>query len=154
MKNRLFISAEIYANAGQVSRILKEICEKIDESNFDVSKYSSDITYVGIIVNCFPDDLLIKGWGKPRKYISYKNGSADIRLPVPYVEFMNADYDMKYLMIVKNIIDSIELIGKKCIKSKRAIFDSDSMIDDILLKLNIQKEKLNGIIGVIQVMPT
>ena len=149
----LFISSEIWRQANAVSEILRDICIKIDEKNFDISKYSSDITKVGIIVNCFPDDMLIVGWGKPRKYISYKKGSADIRLPIPYVEFQNADNDKKYLMAVKNIVESIEVIEERCSKSKRAEFDSQGMINDVLQRLKIEKEDLKDINGVIQVMP-
>lgn len=46
----------------------------------------------------------------------------DIRLPVPYVEFLNADYDTKYLMVVKNIVESMQIIDEKSRKSKRAKF--------------------------------
>lgn len=149
-----FISAERGGTTGSIfDEIIKDICKKIDENNFEISKYSNNITNIGIIVNIFPDEMLIAGWGKPRKYISYKNGSADIRLPVPYVEFKNADNNKKYLMIVKNIIDSIAAIEERCTKSKRAKFDSSSMINDILRTLEIEKDDLRGINGVIQVMP-
>jgi hypothetical protein len=153
MKNKLFISSEVHGNAAKIADILKDICLKIDEKNFDVSKYSDDITYIGIIVNCFPDDWLLKGWGKPRKYICYKKGSADIRLPIPYIEFMNANYNLKYLIAVKNIIDSINVIGERCRKSKRASFDSEGMINDILFRLHIEKENINEVTGIIQNMP-
>lgn len=153
MGSGLFISAEIWGGAGVIPQIQKDICLKIDEKNFDISKYSDDITNVGIIVNCFPDEMLIAGWGKPRKYISYKNGYADIRLPIPYVEFQQANLDKKYLMVVKNIIDSIAVIEERCTKSKRAKFNSGGMINEVLQRLKIKKEELYGINGVIQVMP-
>ena len=154
MGRGLFISAEMWGQAGAIfNEILKDICLKIDEKNFDVSKYSKDITDVGIIVNIFPDNMLMAGWGKPRKYISYKNCSADIRLPIPYVEFKEADNNKKYLMVVKNIIDSIAVIEERCTNSKRAKFDSGSMIDEVLQRLEIEKEDLKDINGVIQVMP-
>lgn len=153
MGHELFISVEMWREAAAINKILKDICLKIDEKNFEVSNYSKDITDVGIIVNIFPDDMLIAGWGKPRKYVSYKNGSADIRLPIPYNEFMEANDNKKYLIVVKNIIDSIAVIGERCTKSKRAKFDSGSMIDEILRRLEIEKEDLQDINGVIQLMP-
>lgn len=153
MKNRLFISAELHASAGALSDILKEIRLKIDEEHFDVSPYSKELTDVGIVVNCYPDDWLLKGFGKPRKYISYKNGYADIRLPMPYVEMRNADKEKRLLMAVKNIVESVAVIGEKCAKSKRASFDSEGMTDEILRRLGISREELDGINGVISEMP-
>ncbi len=154
MKNGLFISAEIYAAVdAALSPIIQDIHTKIDEKNFDVSKYSDTITDIGIIINCFPDEYISAGWGKPRKYISYQKGSADIRLPLPYVDFRNAEKKIQYLMAVKNIITSIEIIGERCAKSKRAQFNSDNMIADILHCLKIEKEELADINGVIQNIP-
>lgn len=153
MGRELFISVEMWREAAAINKILKDIRLKIDEKNFKVSDYSKDITDVGIIVNIFPNDMLIAGWGKPRKYISYKNSSADIRLPIPYDEFMEANDNKKYLIVVKNIVDSIAVIGERCTKSKRAKFDSDSMIDEVLRRLEIKKEDLKDINGVIQLMP-
>ena len=153
MKNRLFVSCEIHAKAGKVSSILKEICEKIHEEDFDMTDYSSQITDIGIIVNCFPDDYLLTGFGKPRKYISYQKGSADIRLPVPYVAFQNADEHTKYLMIVKNIIESVKVIQERCEKSKRAVFDGNRLISDILAKLELDSSALENVNGVLKQMP-
>ena len=117
--------------------------------NYELGQYLQGIDDIGISVNCFPDEFLASGWGKPRKYISYKNRYADIRLPVPYVEFINADYDTKYLMVVKNIVESIQVIDDKIRKSKRAEFAGDDFIRDFLQKLDIPSEKLDNIIGVI-----
>lgn len=115
-----------------------------------MSIYSADIPDVGIIVNCFPDDWLAKGFGKPRKYISYKHCYADIRLPLPYDEFMNSTPEKRYLMAVKNIIESIEVIEERCKKSKRASFNGKQMSSDILEKLEISWANLEDINGVIK----
>ncbi|MBR1529197.1 MAG: hypothetical protein IJ642_07835 [Oscillospiraceae bacterium] len=153
MKNNLFISCEIHSKAEKISDILRKICNQIQEKNFDMTKYSSQITDVGIIVNCYPDDYLLAGFGKPRKYISYQKGSADIRLPVPYIEFRNADEKTRYLMIVKNIVESVKVIQERCLKSKRAEFDGNLLISDILEKLEIDSSALENISGVLQKMP-
>ena len=149
MCRSLFISCEVWRTAYSISTIIKEICQKIDMDNYELSPYSQGIDSIGIIVNCHPDENLAAGWGKPRTYISYKNRYADIRLPMPYVEYLNANYDTQYLMVVKNIVASIEIIGDKCRKSKRAKFDSDAFVQDLLQKLDISSESLKNIIGVI-----
>ena len=153
MKNSLFISCEVHGKAGKVADILLKICKQLQTKDFDMTKYSSQITDVGIIVNCYPDDFLLAGFGKPRKYISYQKGSADIRLPVPYVEFRNADEKTRYLMIVKNIVESVKVIQERCMKSKRAEFDGNCLISDILEKLEIESSALENISGVLQEMP-
>lgn len=142
MKNRLFISCEIHKDAGVISGILKEIRQKIDADHFDMTEYSSDITEIAVIVNCFPDDWTQKGFGKPRKYISYQKGYADIRLPIDFEKFMNAEHDMKYLMVVENILDAITVIGERCRKSGKAAFDGERMIKELVFRLKLSIEQL------------
>lgn len=142
MKNRLFISCEIHKDAGIISGILKEIRQKINADHFDMTKYSGDITEVAVIVNCFPEDWMQKGFGKPRKYISYQKGYADIRLPMNFEKFMNAEHGMKYLMVVENIFDAITVIGERCRRSGKAEFDSERMIKELVFRLNLSLEQL------------
>lgn len=149
MENDLFISCEIWTEAKNVSKIFHDVCKRIDEKNYDISRYTENIESIGIIINCFPNELLIDGWGKPRKYISYKNKYADIRLPIPYDNFMNANYDKQYLMVVDNIIQSLRIIDEKCTKSKKAKFDSVAIIDDLLQRLEISYDDIEGVVGVL-----
>jgi len=149
MARPFFITCEVWQTAYSVSDIIKDICIKIDENNYDIAPFSKGIDKIGISVNCHRDESLALGWGKPRKYISYQKKYADIRLPLPYVEYINADYETQYLMVVKNIVDSICVIGEKCRKSKRAEFDSDGLINDFLQKIDVLPEKIENIVGVI-----
>ena len=148
MQREFFISCEIWGSAHDVSKIIKEICDKIDEKNFTISEFSSGIDNVGIIVNCFPADMVKAGWAKPRKYISYVKRYADIRLPLPYDEFCVSDYNKRFLMVVKNIVDSLNIIEEKCSKSKRANFNSNGITDKFLNKLGIDKSDIQNIVGV------
>jgi len=100
---------------------------------------------VGIIVNCFPPDYMTASWVKPRKYISYQKGGADIRLPIRYEEFIGASKNKQYLMVVKNIVQSIQVIEERCRKSKRASFDSQNMIGDMLGKLELTPDGIKNI---------
>ncbi|MBR1663418.1 MAG: hypothetical protein IJ696_03725 [Ruminococcus sp.] len=145
----LFISMEAWAAAGGIlTPIIKDICHRIDEDNFDLSPYSAGITSVGIIINCFDDSLLAAGWGKPRRLIRYNEQRADIRLPMPYNELIEADRHTRYLMTVKNITESIAVIGERCRKSKRARFDSEGMTAFILERLDITPKELVNIHGI------
>lgn len=149
MTRPFFITCEVWNTAYSVSVIIKDICQKIDDNNYDISPFSKGIDNIGISVNCHRDESLALGWGKPRKYISYQKRYADIRLPLPYVEYINADYETQYLMVVKNIVDSIRVIGEKCRKSKHAEFDSEGLVNDFLQKIDIIPEKIEKIVGVI-----
>ena len=149
MERSFFITCEIWRTAYSVSDIIKDICVKIDENNYDIAPFSKGIDKIGVSVNCHRDESLALGWGKPRKYISYQKRCADIRLPLPYVEYINADYETQYLMVVKNIVDSIRIIGEKCRKSKRAEFDSDGLINDFLQRIGVLPEEIKDIVGVI-----
>ena len=144
----LFISMEVSGAAyGILSPIIRDISRKIDEDNFDITPYSADIKNVGIIINCHEDSFFAMGFGKPRRYIRYDKGTADIRLPAPYRELVEADDRTRYLMAVKNITDSVAAIGERCRNSKRAQFDSEGMTAFILGRLGISSEELDGIHG-------
>lgn len=142
-----FLSSEIWTEASMVSNILREIKQKMD--GFDILLYVENIESIAIIVNCFPDEMLRDGWGKPRKYISYQKKYADIRLPIPYDKFVKAAYETQYRMVVDNIIRSIRVIDKKCRKSKRAKCDSEGLTEELLQRLEMSQEQLRDVVGVL-----
>ena len=147
MDKPFFITCEICSSAGSIPSIISDITRKAD---MEIAPYSKGIDEVFISVNCFPDEDIADGLGKPRKYLSYQNQYADIRLPIPYRAFARADRETKYWMVVKNIMESIQIIGNRCRKSGRAEFDSDGFIRDFLKKLEIDESSLEGIEGVIR----
>ena len=146
-KQPFFLSSEIWTEASMVSNILLENKQKMDV--FDVLPYVENIESIAIIVNCFPDEMLRDGWGKPRKYISYQKKYADIRLPIPYDSFVHADYETEYRMVVDNIVQSIRVIDEKCRKSKRAKCDSEGLIEVLLQRLEMSQEQLQDVVGVL-----
>ena len=139
MEKPFFITCEICSSAGSIPSIINDITRKAD---MEITPYSRGIDEVFISVNCFPDESMARGWGKPRKYISYQNRYADIRLPIPYGAFIRASRETKYRMVVKNIVESVKVIGDRCRKSGRAEFDSDGFIRDFLQKLEIEESSL------------
>lgn len=146
MKPYLFLSCE--TSTPRVADRLREIEEKLGK--FDVTPYSDTIYEIGIIVNCFDDALCAAGFGKPRILLRYAEGRADIRLPMPYVAFQNADEHTQYLMTVRNIVESVRAIDTRCKKSKRAKFDGDGMIAELLRRLELSPDLPEGISGVIK----
>lgn len=149
MSRPFFLSCEIWVSANKVSEILKDICIRIDEKSFEISPYTKGIESIGIIVNCHPESNMLNGWGKPRKYINYQKGYADIRLPIPYDDFMASSFENQYLMVVKNIVESIRVIEDKCNKSKKAALDADGLIKAFLGKLELSEDEIKDINGVV-----
>lgn len=134
---RLFISIEAQSSSGHIiSNIRNQIESRI--GNIEVTNYTNDLDSIGIIINCFDKNFLSVGFGKTRKYISYKNRYADIRLNIPFEEFMEADKDKRIDMVKNNIYESIRIIDSKLNKKKGCSFDGERMIGDI-------EEKLEGI---------
>ena len=134
---RLFISIEAQSSSAHIiSNIRNQIESRI--GNIEVTNYTNDLDSIGIIINCFDKNFLSVGFGKTRKYISYKNRYADIRLNIPFEEFMEADKDKRIDMVKNNIYESIRIIDSKLNKKKGCSFDGERMIGDI-------EEKLEGI---------
>lgn len=134
---RLFISTEAQSSSGHIiSNIRNQIESRI--GNIEVINYTNDLDSIGIIINCFDKNFLSVGFGKTRKYISYKNRYADIRLNIPFEEFMEADKDKRIDMVKNNIYESIRIIDSKLNKKKGCSFDGERMIGDI-------EEKLEGV---------
>lgn len=127
---RLFISVEAQSSSGHIiSNIRNQIDREI--GNIDVTDYTSDLDNIGIIINCFDESFLSVGFGKTRKYISYKRRFADIRLNIPYEEFLAADKQKRFEMVKKNIYDSIKVVDDRLNQKKGCNFDGDRMIADI-----------------------
>ena len=131
---RLFISTEAQSSSGHIiSNIRNQIESRI--GNIEVTNYTNDLDSIGIIINCFDKNFLSVGFGKTRKYISYKNRYADIRLNIPFEEFMEADKDKRIDMVKNNIYESIRSIDSKLNKKNGCKFDGERMISDIEEKL-------------------
>lgn len=139
MEKPFYITCEIGGSAGSIPLIIRDISNKAE---MEIAPYSKGIDEVFISVNCFPDEDIADGLGKPRKYLSYQNRYADIRLPIPYRAYIRADRETKNRMVVKNIVESIRIIGERCRKSGCAEFDSEAFIRDFLQKLEIEESTL------------
>lgn len=131
---RLFISTEAQSSSGHIiSNIRNQIESRI--GNIEVTNYTNDLDSISIIINCFDKNFLSVGFGKTRKYISYKNRYADIRLNIPFEEFMEADKQKRFEMVKKNIYDSIRVVDERINKKKGCSFDGERLIADIETKL-------------------
>lgn len=127
---KVFISIEADNAVAYIINDIRKIIEK-ETGAIEVCDYTNDLDRIGIIINSWNENSLKFGHGKPRKYISYKQRFADIRLNIPYDEFLAADKKKRFEMVKKNIYDSIKVVDERLSKKKGCSFDGDRMIADI-----------------------
>lgn len=128
--SRIFISLEAHIS---ISGIIHDAIMKIESVTgiFETTDYTNALDSIGIYVNCFDEEWRAKGYGKDRKYISYKNRYADIRLNIPAEDLLAADKKERFLMVKNNIIDSIKVIDERLNKKKGCSFDGKRLIEYI-----------------------
>lgn len=79
-----------------------------------LNKYSGDkLDNITIIFICTDEEMLSDGFYPERRYISWKNKYADIRLIIPYLQFINADNDTRKKMMWDVIERSLDYIRKR-----------------------------------------
>lgn len=71
------------------------------------------------------------GYGKTRKYISYKNRCADIRINIPAEVFLAASKSERDIMVKNNIIESIRVFDERLNKKKGCSFDGERLVSYI-----------------------
>ena len=104
---------------------------KLYIKSIDISNYTDALDSIGIIINCFNKNDINNGFGKERKYISYKNRYADIRLLIDYDEFLNSDAQMRCTLVKDNIFSSIMIVHDK-LNNNGINFDYKQLIHDIV----------------------
>lgn len=77
--------------------------------------YGSELQSIGItpiVVNLSPE-YEESGFFKERKLFKKKEKDAGYRLRINFEKFVSGDYNIKRLLLAKNIIDSIRSLGTK-----------------------------------------
>ena len=128
--SRIFMSVEAHIS---VSGIISDAINKIECATgvIETTDYTDTLDQIGIIVNSFDKIWMSRGYGKPRKYISYKNRYADIRLNIPSEDLLAADGKTRFLIVKNNIIESIRIIDGRLNKKKGCSFDGNRLISYI-----------------------
>ena len=109
----LFFSAEARHPAGKYLMNLIYPIEVEFNKRF-LNKYSGDkLDSITIIFICADEEMLSLGFYQERRYISWKNKYADIRLIIPYSKFINADNGTRKKMMWDVIERSLDYIRKR-----------------------------------------
>jgi hypothetical protein len=139
----IFMSGEI---DGEISDIFRELQNEIEDriKILELNDYGNEVESLGIIpiiVNLTPE-LEVAGFFKERKLFKRKAKDADIRLRINFEKFANSDRYTQKLLLIKNTIESVRVLGGKANKD----FDSIRLENDILNLFEIEKaviEKIN-----------
>ena len=125
--SRIFISSECHID---VSRIIDGVLYKIEQATgiIETTDYTNALDSMGIIINSFNKEWITWGFGKPRRYISYKKRYADIRINIPSEDLIAADEKGRLLIIRDNIIESIRVVDANVNKKKGCFFDGERLI--------------------------
>lgn len=133
-----FMSGELGGeNSGKIIDLIKEIENKIKQ--LDINDYGGNINEISIIpiiiknISVLEENNLLK----ERRLVKKITGEADYRIKIDYEKFNNSEVENKKILILKNIIEAINDIGRKVEE-----FDNEKLEKDILDLFEIKKEKI------------
>ncbi|MGW8449465.1 Imm44 family immunity protein, partial [Bacillus wiedmannii] len=90
------------------------------------------ISIIPIVVKITPE-YEAAGFFKERKLFKKKSKVADFRLRIDYETFSTANYSARKILILKNIIQSIRILGEKA----KSDFNAIKLEQDILQVFDI-----------------
>lgn len=135
-KKFMFLSAEAKSPASiSLIKILVNV-EKVFQQKYKNVKFSDELEQISIIPICISNDMINQGFGKERRYVSLKKQIADIRIQIPYLDFIGSGEKQQAILCKQNIIEAVKYICKK---------DETFKTYDFLCAINFVFEKLYGI---------
>lgn len=137
---KFFMSSESdgrYDDFEEPLRIISNEIEDTIKPFIEERSYGEDVTDISIISVIIKPDLAKEGWFKERVLFKRKAKDADLRLRIDYDKFVKGNDEIKRLLLIDNIMKSIERLS---VKTKD--FDSKKLQEDILSILNVTWEEL------------
>ncbi len=95
-----------------------------------LQKYTDCLDDIAIIPFCIDEEYMEILQMKERKYVSWKNRYADIRLRMNFDMFVRATKEERMQKCKEVILCSLDIIKRKC-EAKKLRFDIDALIHDI-----------------------
>jgi hypothetical protein len=138
---KFFMSSEVQADISDDFQLVqKEVEQKLkflESRNYGVNV--EEIGIIPIVVNLTPE-LEEAGFFKERVKYSKKNKDSDIRLRINHSAFKNANKEIKKMLLVKNIVQSI-----RALQLKTTGFDAASLEKDVLELFKINKVDIENL---------
>lgn len=125
----VFFSGELEGDiAEEFINIISEIGSELEGLNSN--DYGSEVEEIAIIpiVAKITPEYEDAGFFKERKLFKRKSKEADFRLRIDYETFLSADYATRKILIIRNIIQSIRILGEKA----KSDFNAIKLEKDIL----------------------
>ncbi|MEX3418989.1 dihydrolipoamide succinyltransferase [Bacillus sp. HSTU-bmb18] len=126
---RFFLSGELEGDiAEEFINIISEIGSELEGLNSN--DYGSEVEEIAIIpiVAKITPEYEDAGFFKERKLFKRKSKEADFRLRIDYETFLSADYATRKILIIRNIIQSIRILGEKA----KSDFNAIKLEQDVL----------------------
>jgi len=137
---KFFISGETDGQLNDSYRIIRNEIEA-QIKTLEGNDYGSEFIGIGIIPIIIDPKrgLFEQGFFKERILIKRKSKDTDIRLRTDFDNFYTASHDAKRLLLLENIIRSIEAIQKR----SKGDFKGEKLINDILQLFDIKQETID-----------
>ncbi|KAA0786723.1 dihydrolipoamide succinyltransferase [Bacillus wiedmannii] len=131
---RFFLSGELEGDiAEEFINIISEIGSELEGLNSN--NYGSEVEEIAIIpiVAKITPEYEDAGFFKERKLFKRKSKEADFRLRIDYETFLSADYATRKILIIRNVIRSIRILGERA----KSDFNAIKLEQDILQVFDI-----------------
>ncbi|MGG0300768.1 Imm44 family immunity protein [Bacillus albus] len=131
---KLFFSGELEGDiTEEFINIISEIGSELEGLNSN--DYGSEVEEIAIIpiVAKITPEYEDAGFFKERKLFKRKSKEADFRLRIDYETFLSADYAMRKILIIRNVIQSIRILGERA----KSDFNAVKLEQDILQVFDI-----------------
>lgn len=125
----VFLSGELEGDiAEEFINIISEIGSELEGLNSnDYGSEVEEIAIIPIVAKITPeyeDEVFFK----ERKLFKRKSKEADFRLRIDYETFLSADYATRKILIIRNVIRSIRILGERA----KSDFNAIKLEQDIL----------------------
>jgi hypothetical protein len=142
---KFFMSSESDSRYDDFEESLRKIHNEIEKqvkNALEGNDYGNDIEQFGIIpiIIKFDEQMEKDGWFKDRVLFKRKKKEADLRLRINYDKFVKGNEETRKLLLIDNIIKSIEALSKKA-----KDFKAEKLSNDILQLFNVKKEDLTAL---------
>ena len=123
----LFFSAEAESPAGYYLMKMWAPVEKLFNEKHCFDEYGGNkLQNICFIFICTSDTLISSGFYPERKRISHIKKSADYRIRIPYLSFLNGNDSLRWEITINAISGALYDIQRKI-----SLFDAQKMLNDI-----------------------
>jgi hypothetical protein len=142
---KFFMSSESDSRFDDFGESLRKVHNEIErqiKNALEGTDYGSGVESFGIIpiIIKFDEQMEKDGWFKERVLFQRKQKAADLRLRINYDKFVKGNEETRKLLLIDNIVKSIEAFSKRT-----KDFKAEKLIQDILSLFSVTREDLSAL---------